>query len=54
MSKSKLLLRSLFFYWRTNLAVLLGVIAGTAVIGGALVGGAYWFAYLREEGGNGE
>jgi len=24
------------------------------VIGGALVGGAYWFAYLREEGGNGE
>jgi putative ABC transport system permease protein len=39
MSKFTLLIRSLTHYWRTNLAVLLGVIAGTAVIGGALVVG---------------
>ena len=32
------LIRSLLYYWRTNLAVLLGVVAGTAVIGGALIG----------------
>ena len=34
-----LIRQSLFYYWRTNLAVLLGVVAGTAVIGGALVVG---------------
>lgn len=34
-----LLLQSLRYYWRTNLAVILGVIAATAVIGGALVVG---------------
>lgn len=39
MSKRALLLKSLLYYWRTNLAVMLGVIAGTAVIGGALVVG---------------
>ncbi len=35
----RLLWQSLIYYWRTNLAVLLGVIAGTAVIGGALIVG---------------
>ncbi|MEX2286605.1 MAG: ABC transporter permease [Planctomycetaceae bacterium] len=39
MSFSQLLLRTVGYYWRTNLAVLLGVVAGTAVIGGALVVG---------------
>ncbi len=34
-----LVVRSLRHYWRTNLAVLLGVVAGTAVIGGAFVVG---------------
>lgn len=37
MTTPRLVLRSLLHYWRTNLAVLLGVVAGTAVIGGALV-----------------
>lgn len=35
----KLIIQSLLFYWRTNLAVLFGVAAATAVIGGALVVG---------------
>ncbi|HUG93620.1 MAG TPA: ABC transporter permease [Planctomycetaceae bacterium] len=39
MTTFKLLIRSLVYYWRTNLAVLLGVVAGTAVIGGALIVG---------------
>lgn len=39
MSTFRLLWQSLFYYWRTNLAVLLGVVAGTAVIGGALIVG---------------
>ncbi|MCH7987592.1 MAG: ABC transporter permease [Planctomycetes bacterium] len=39
MNATRLLLQSLLYYWRTHLAVLLGVIAGTAVIGGALVVG---------------
>ncbi len=39
MSNWKLRLQSLLYYWRTHLAVLLGVLAGTAVIGGALVVG---------------
>ena len=39
MSSVRLLWQSLLYYWRTNLAVLLGVIAGTAVIGGALIVG---------------
>ncbi len=39
MSSVRLLWGSLLYYWRTNLAVLLGVIAGTAVIGGALIVG---------------
>ena len=39
MSHFRFLLRSLRFYWQTNVAVVLGVIAATAVIGGALIVG---------------
>jgi len=39
MNAFRLLGRSLLFYWQTNVAVLLGVIAATAVIGGALLVG---------------
>lgn len=39
MSRWLLIRRSLRHYWRTNLAVLLGVVAATAVIGGALLVG---------------
>jgi len=39
MKSSTLILRSLTHYWRTHLAVLLGVIAGTTVISGALIVG---------------
>jgi len=39
MNQNKLAIFSLFYYWRTNLAVMMGVIAGTAVIGGALIVG---------------
>jgi putative ABC transport system permease protein len=39
MNRFQLVLRSLSHHWRTNLAVLLGVVAGTAVIGGALIVG---------------
>lgn len=39
MRSGTLVLRSLTHYWRTHLAVLLGVMAGTAVISGALLVG---------------
>ena len=39
MTPARLILDSLRHYWRTNLAVVLGVAAATAVIGGALVVG---------------
>jgi len=39
MNTTRLLTASLFYYWRTHLAVLLGVTAATAVIGGALIVG---------------
>ena len=48
MTKLQLLTRSLRHYWRTNLAVLLGVIAGTAVIGGALIVGDSVKGSLRQ------
>jgi ABC-type antimicrobial peptide transport system permease subunit len=48
MSNFTLLIRSLTHYWRTNLAVLLGVIAGTAVIGGALIVGDSVKGSLRQ------
>ncbi|MDB4793257.1 ABC transporter permease [bacterium] len=39
MQVNRLLFQNIRYYWRTNLAVILGVIAATAVIGGALVVG---------------
>ncbi len=48
MNTNRLLIQSIVYYWRTNLAVLLGVIAGTAVIGGALIVGDSVRGSLRE------
>src|SRR6478609_1765477 len=45
---STLLARSLVWYWRTNLAVLLGVATAAGVLGGALVVGDSVRASLRE------
>src|SRR5438105_3419466 len=39
MTRWTLLFRTLIYHWRTNLAVGLGVVVGTAVIGGALIVG---------------
>src|SRR5215467_7785420 len=39
MTFARLLLRNLLFHWRGNLAVLLGVAVGTAVLTGALLVG---------------
>lgn len=39
MNGVRLILRSLLFYWRTNLGVMLGAAVGASVIGGALVVG---------------
>ena len=48
MTARTLLLQTLLFHWRTNLAVWLGVVAGTAVIGGALIVGDSVRASLRD------
>ena len=48
MRTSTLLARNLTWYWRTNLAALLGVAAATAVLGGALLVGESVRASLRE------
>lgn len=48
MNQTRFVIRSLMYYWRTNLAVLLGVIAATAVIGGALIVGDSVRASLRQ------
>lgn len=48
MSLQSLLLRTLAYYWRTNLAVLLGVVVGTAVLGGALIVGDSVRGSLRQ------
>lgn len=48
MTTLRLLFRSLTFYWRTHLAVLLGTAAGAAVIGGALIVGDSVRASLQE------
>ncbi|MSR56673.1 MAG: ABC transporter permease [Planctomycetaceae bacterium] len=48
MTRHSLLLQTLLYHWRTNLAVLLGVIAGTAVIAGALVVGDSVRGSLRD------
>src|SRR5580704_12072620 len=43
-----LVLRNLRYYWRTNLAIVAAVIAGTAVISGALVVGDSVRGSLRQ------
>src|SRR5207247_7329485 len=48
MTFSHLLLRNLFFHWRGNLAVLLGVAVGTAVLTGALLVGDSLRGSLRD------
>ena len=48
LNRSQLVIQSLFHYWRTNLAVLFGVVAGTAVISGALIVGDSVRASLRQ------
>lgn len=48
MTRWTFLLRTLVYHWRTNLAVWLGVVAGTAVIGGALVVGDSVRGSLRD------
>lgn len=48
MKSSTLIVRSLTHYWKTHLAVLLGVIVGTAVIGGALLVGDSVRGSLRQ------
>ena len=48
LNRSQFVFQSLLHYWRTNLAVVLGVVAGTAVIGGALVVGDSVKASLRQ------
>jgi ABC-type lipoprotein release transport system permease subunit len=48
MRTSTLLARNLAWYWRTNLAALLGVAAATAVLGGALLVGESVRASLRD------
>jgi putative ABC transport system permease protein len=48
MTRHRLVLSSLMHHWRTNLAVLMGVVAATAVIGGALIVGDSVRASLRQ------
>ena len=48
MNCTRLVMQSLIHHWRTNLAILLGVVAGTAVIGGALIVGDSVKASLRK------
>ena len=48
MNRFRLIVNSLLHYWRTNLAVLMGVVAGTAVIGGALIVGDSVRGSLRQ------
>ena len=48
MNQARFVIKSLIYHWRTNLAVLLGVIAATAVIGGALIVGDSVRASLRQ------
>ncbi|MEX1130332.1 MAG: hypothetical protein WEB50_17295, partial [Vicinamibacterales bacterium] len=48
MSLFRLALRSATYYWRTNLAVLLGVSAAVAVLGGALLVGDSVRGSLRD------
>lgn len=47
MNRTRLVFRSLFFFWRINLAVALGVVAATAVLVGALLVGDSMRGSLR-------
>src|SRR6516162_3133235 len=49
MTLGRLLLRNLFYHWRGNSAVLLGVVVGTAVLTGALLVGDSLRGSLREQ-----
>src|SRR5262249_14288465 len=48
MSLGRLLLHNLFYHWRGNLAVLLGVVVGTAALTGALLVGDSLRGSLRD------
>lgn len=48
MTTRRLLLQTLLYHWRSHLAVLLGVVVGTAVIGGALIVGDSVRGSLRQ------
>ncbi len=48
LTRNGLVFRSLLFAWRTNLAIVLGVAVGAAVIGGALIVGDSVRASLRQ------
>src|SRR5262249_32817818 len=48
MRSSRLVLRGLTYYWRTNLAVVLGVATAVAVLAGALVVGDTVRGSLRD------
>ena len=48
MTRLQLLIANALHYWRTNLAVLLGVAAATAVISGALIVGDFVRASVRQ------
>src|SRR5207237_9338967 len=48
MTRGRLLLRNLFYHWRGNSAVLLGVAVGTAVLTGALLVGDSLRGSLRD------
>src|SRR5690606_6789964 len=48
LSSSRFVTRSLAYYWRTNLAVALGVVAATAVLAGALIVGDSVRGSLRD------
>src|SRR5262249_22718218 len=48
MTLTRLLLRNLLYHWRGNLAVLLGVVVGTAVLTGALLVGDSLRGSLRD------
>ena len=48
MSLDRLVLRSVTYHWRTNLAVVLGVAAAVSVLGGALLVGDSVRGSLRD------
>ena len=48
MTKAHLVLRGLTYYWRTNVAVVLGVATAVAVLGGALLVGDSVRGSLRD------